>query len=207
MIYYTKNNNFWLEFLNKSIKISSVDVDYGFCSSLCKTECGNYHKKYSCPPLATSFSVLSEPYKYMVVSLVKVNTESYNKIYNTVRMINVVEKSIQRKIFDEVLINLKDHRLIALKSGSCRLCRKCNFQKNLPCKHPDKMRFSLEATGVNVNKLALSCFDFPLQWYYKGKQDFPEYLCVVGGILTNNPNKVLEELDFVVSTDYLQERI
>ena len=107
-------------------------------------------------------------------------------------MVNTVGKSIQRKIMNinENTLLRKKNSFKILENGSCRLCKKCNYQIGLDCKYPEKMRYSLEATGVNVNDLANKCFDMELDWYYKGKS-FPKYQCIVSAILTNEPSEVI----------------
>jgi len=191
--YKTENNFFCINSFIKFISSSKIKKDYNGFSALCQTGCKNFGKKYSCPPKSPSFEILSRDYKYLVVNAFKIPYTELKKEYNSVRMANVVSKSLQRKIFDITAQELKgkNYRFLILENGSCRLCKVCNLQKNEPCKYPDKMRFSLEATGVDVNDLVLKCYGFLLQWYYKGKKDkFPEYQCVVSAILTNEPNEV-----------------
>lgn len=52
------------------------------------------------------------------------------------------------------------------------------------------MRFSLEATGIDVGDLLKKVFNFELKWFKNGK--LPEYQSIVGGFLTNNPEKVID---------------
>jgi predicted metal-binding protein len=181
----TSNNIFNIN-LHLTIKPAhQVASDTSNFATKCQSGCKNYNKKYSCPPLSPSFDIFIPKYSYLHVLALKVFTQDYPATYNTIRMINVVIKSIQRKIFDFIAVELNskniDHKI--LENGSCRLCKKCNLQSSFPCKYPLKMRPSLEATGVDVNQLMLDCFGFSLQWY--SKNDFPKYQCVVGGILTD----------------------
>lgn len=193
IIHKTPNNKVKLLSNTEILVIDKIICDYKKFSVLCCIGCRNFDKKYSCPPKSPSFEVLSKDYGYLLVNAFKVPYIELKKEYNSVRMANVVAKSLQRKIFDKTAQELRENNLkfVILENGSCRLCKTCALQKKEPCKHPDKMRFSLEATGVDVNDLVLKCFDFPLQWYYKGKKEkFPEYQCVVSAILTNEPEKV-----------------
>ncbi len=53
----------------------------------------------------------------------------------------------------------------------------------------------MEATGIRADRLVKKMFDIDLNWYYKGQKDnFPEFQCVVGGILTNDPLLVQNHL-------------
>lgn len=191
--YKTEQNCFVINSFVDKIKSSHINRDYDECLNLCQSGCRNFNKKYSCPPASVSFEILSKSYEYTIVNALQIPFIGLKPIYNSIRMANVVAKSLQRKIFDKTAQELRENNLkfVILENGSCRLCKTCALQKNEPCKYPDKMRFSLEATGVDANDLVLKCFDFPLQWYYKGKKEkFPEYQCVVSAILTNEPEKV-----------------
>jgi hypothetical protein len=45
------------------------------------------------------------------------------------------------------------------------------------------MRFSLESTGINVEKLTEKLFGIPLLWYDLKNHKAPEYTCVVAGLM------------------------
>lgn len=191
--YNSKKYTFEIQILCLESKTDTIVPNSKLFNSKCRIACKNYNQKYSCPPYCPSFEFLKNNYSKIQVLALKVDTEKYPNIYNTIRMINVVLKSIQRKMFDRIDIELNnkkiDHKI--LENGSCRLCKKCYLQLKLPCKYPLKMRPSLEATGVDVNQLIIDCFGFPLQWYTK--DNFPDYQCVVGGVLSTVENSKLIE--------------
>jgi predicted metal-binding protein len=185
----TSVHSFLLEPLTTSVKVQELYADYERFAALCKQACKNYNKKYSCPPLSPNFNLLSVNYHYLVVNALKVYLDPYQRTYHSIRMVNNVIKSYQRRIFIQIEENLPQEDLIILENGSCRLCKQCAYEQNKPCKHPDKMHPSLEATGINVNELTIKCFGFSLQWYMNGS--FPDFQCVVSAILTNNPDVVI----------------
>ncbi len=53
------------------------------------------------------------------------------------------------------------------------------------------MRYSLEATGIDVSDLCFNCFKLPLQWYEK--KSFPKYQGVVSVVLCNFLSASLSE--------------
>lgn len=181
-------NEFYIESLTGCIPIKDVLVEYEMLSNICKNGCKNYNIKYCCPPNSPSFDQIAKNYKYLVVNVFKVSLEPYKKVFHTIRMTNSVIKSLQRKFIDGTFGASE----VILENGSCRLCKKCTFQEGLPCRHPRRMRFSLEATGIHVQDLVKKCFDFELDWY---KNDhFPAFQCVASGILTNSPEQVMVQL-------------
>jgi hypothetical protein len=118
-------------------------------------------------------------------------------------MTNVVAKSIQKLAFNNLEYTLTEYpfNFYFLENGSCRLCKTCKLQEDLNCKYPQKMRPSLEATGIDVNDLVNKAFGFNLQWY--NRDYFPQYQCVVGGILSNEPEMIKRELSDFYTTNYL----
>lgn len=196
--YKTAENVFYVNSLIGYISIKEIAVNYNRNSFLCERGCKNFTRKYSCPPFSSSFDLLIAGKQYLVVNVIKVNTRQQIHIYNTIRMANVVAKSIQKKAFNFIDEKCQNKEPI-LENGSCRLCKKCNLVSKLPCRHPEKMRPSLEATGIDVNDLVIKIFGFELQWYRKSK--FPDYQCTVCGIITNNPDSIIKELsDYFVNT-------
>lgn len=73
---------------------------------------------------------------------------------------------------------------VALSAGACILCDgKCARAEGQPCKHPDKMRYSLESLGANVGKTISQLMGLELQWVEEGR--IPEYFILVSGLLYN----------------------
>ncbi len=200
-LYTTDNNLFTVTSSISVLQTSDTLYNYQKCALLCHIGCKNFNLKYSCPPHSPSFDKYSRNKSFIVVNAVKINTWEQKRIYNAIRMANVISKSIQKKAFDFIHSKFQaELSLSILENGSCRLCKKCKLQDNLPCKHPEKMHPSLEATGIDVNDLVKKAFGFELQWYKKGS--FPEYQCVVGGILTNEPEMIQDELSLYYNKKY-----
>lgn len=102
--------------------------------------------------------------------------------------------SIQDKYKFKYKLSLED---FSHGSGSCRLCKPCYCKMGKPCKHPDRMRYSMEATGLNVQRLSLDFLEHELLWY-KDKT-LPRYTSAVTLVLYNedftieNMVRLLEE--------------
>ena len=188
----TPKYSFEIEAYYRITVVSSVRVEKERFSALCKDHCRNFNRKYSCPPSSNDFHNLSCGYDFLHVFLNLVRLDTFPQIYNTIRMVNTVLKGKQRKLTDSISEKLSEKHTphTILENGSCRLCKTCAFQFVEPCKHPEKMRFSLEATGVDVNDLCSSCFGIPLQWYRKGA--FPAYQGVVSAILCNTNSDIVK---------------
>lgn len=72
----------------------------------------------------------------------------------------------------------------ALYPGSCNLCNggRCARINGEPCRHPEKMRYSIESLGGDVMKTAKEIFDIEIVWAKAGET--PPYMVLVGGLLT-----------------------
>jgi hypothetical protein len=94
-----------------------------------------------------------------------------------------------------------------LSSGSCRLCKPCNLQNNLPCKHPKEMRFSLESTEIDCNDLSTKLFNTPLLWFKNNKA--PEYTCILAGLISNKNEEqhIITELEKSINTLFINPEI
>ena len=64
-------------------------------------------------------------------------------------------------------------------TGRCRLCRPapCSRASHQPCRHPDRLRHSLESLGFDLEKTAANLLGIPLQWGADGKM--PPYLTLI----------------------------
>jgi predicted metal-binding protein len=176
----TPQRKILIEVYSGFISKEDIVVDRQGFTELCK-KCKNYGKKYACPPKSPNFLDLCSKGGLFIV-MFKCNLEQIKNTseFNKIRIANSVMKSRIDKLMRELEAKTA---LKFLSSGSCRLCKKCNLEKNLPCKYPGKMRFSLEATGINVDEMTENLFGIPLLWYNPQKHRAPEYTCVVAGLM------------------------
>jgi predicted metal-binding protein len=81
---------------------------------------------------------------------------------------------------------------ISLSSGGCNNCDICTRKDGIPCRLPDKMRYSMDAFGFDLTAITKDLFDIDIQWC---KDGLPEYFTLIHGLLTKNA--VAEELWFL----------
>lgn len=75
---------------------------------------------------------------------------------------------------EELAYNLeKQCEVYALLSGTCSLCKRCNCTPGLLCKNLDRMRYSMEATGLDVSGLMKDKMNMPLLGY--NNKTLPKY--------------------------------
>jgi predicted metal-binding protein len=164
-------------------------VEKELFSDMCRKGCINYNKKYCCPPFSPKLNDYVKNYEYLIIILLKIDLDQFSK-YKEYHKLRVGNAIIKPRIEKLMRILEKDFNTKFLSSGACRLCKPCQKKLNKPCKHPNKMRFSLESLGVDCNKLVEKLFNFKLLWYKDKKA--PQYTAVVCGLPlkeTINKNK------------------
>lgn len=187
----TPSNHVKVEVYSGFIDKKEIRTDRKLFSEMCK-KCRNYNKKYSCPPKSPDFNLICSKEGLFIVlfkiSLSQISSTEYNKVQ--------IASSILKSRIDR-LMRLLEEKLKTkyLTSGSCRLCKPCCLEKNLPCKHPEKMRFSLESTGIDCNFISEKLFKFPLLWFKNKKA--PEYACALAGLISDKKDKETIESELI----------
>ncbi len=150
---------------------------------LCKNGCPNYNKKWSCPPLSTSYSSFVSEYENIIVVVFSTKLDQFHYIKNDYLKVKAANTIMKSRI-DKVLRSFISNDRYYISTGSCRMCKPCKRKLNQPCAHPGEMTFSFEALGINVSEMISDLFDFELKWYKKNT--LPEYTSVVAGIIYND---------------------
>lgn len=178
------NRTISIKVKGKLIPDTSVLYDYYEKTKIeaaCEKGCPNYGNKWSCPPYSEHFLNIEKEYSMGYLLCFSTEMKNYSDIKNkylAVKAANVTLKTLIEKCARSIEEYARGYSLL---SGSCRLCKPCQCKIKRPCKHPDRMRYSMEATALNVQKM---CFDFlghELLWYENKK--LPEYTSVVVFIL------------------------
>ena len=155
----------------------------------CKVGCNHYGKTLACPPYtptAEQFRKIVSEYSYAMFMKFTTNAIAdpdvykYLMTYETDPSIpkDIKEKAAKfwqnwkddkRKMLQSV-VNLEKAAMkegyslaISFVSGHCQLCDKCETETRI-CRHPELMRISEDAIGVNVKKTAANsgiAFNFP----------------------------------------------
>lgn len=138
----------------------------------CKAGCVNFGRKWSCPPYSRKFSdiIASKNYDTAIIIVGYINLDDMSYIsnsYQQVKAANMILKSKCEKVARDIEKELEGYSLL---SGSCNLCKPCQKKRNLPCKKPALMRYSLESTGINVGTMLEKFCGHKLLWYKKGEK-------------------------------------
>lgn len=171
-------------FTTNAISLSKY-YNYEIASRLCKNGCKNFGNKWSCPPFSKKYVDISSAYKYCYLFLMYTNLEPFSDITNKylrVKAANAILKSKCEKMAKKYEDQCQGYSLL---SGSCRLCQTCAKKRNLACRKPDKIRYSMEATGLDVEAICEEHFGHKLLWY-SSPNKIPLYTSVVCCVLSND---------------------
>lgn len=153
----------------------------------CCKECPNYNRRWSCPPYDFSVEAVWKQYTSILLYEEKifVNPALQNKCFIQ-EHINELSRALlapaKRQMTDALLTLEKEYPgSKALFAGTCELCESCDKVQGIPCRHPDLMRFSIEALGGNVAQALRLYFDDTILWAKDGQ--LPEYFILLGGLL------------------------
>lgn len=146
-------------------------MNFDYFTNLCKTGCNYYNKSYTCPPNSPTFTDYTKNYNFSLIILMYTEINEENSIKD-------IHKDL-RCILSEILIPLeKNLNGLLTDGGRCLYCNECSYIYNLPCKYPDKIRFSMEAMGIDLDKMSKEILNHTISWN-------KDYCTVIGSINFN----------------------
>ena len=158
----------------------------GYCRA-----CPNYGRSWGCPPFEFDVEEYLAGYKTVLLTVTKITPADPETPFSEVsRMILPERRRLERHLLE--MERRYGGRAFAY-IGTCLYCPQgtCSRLKGEPCRHPDKVRPSLEACGFDVAKTTQEIFGLELKWSKDGK--VPEYLQLVCGFFHNSENVIWEE--------------
>lgn len=151
--------------------------------------CHNYNTLWSCPPLQIDANQFLQGFDYISVIGVKImyNAETI-KLANTNEKVKEITTITLREVKNKLsnaLLALESQipDSVSLASGGCYICQRCSRCDNLPCKYPEKMRYSLDAFGFDLTAITSELLQIELKW---SKESLPEYYTLIHALLTKH---------------------
>lgn len=158
----------------------------GYCRA-----CSNYGRSWGCPPFG--FSVEEYLSGYTTALLVAVKIVPLQKglpLSEVGRLMRPERERLEGRLLD--MERRYGGRSFAYV-GTCLHCPegRCTRPDGKPCRHPERVRPSLEACGFDVSRTADELFGIELKWGSEGRM--PEYLTLVCGFFHNAAKVVWNE--------------
>lgn len=193
-----------VELYNTDVVISMISTDELISNyykkekftELCKA-CSNYNVLWSCPPLNFDPEGYIKNYKnaYVIGTKIIYSHDTIDHADTKEKVIEYTKNSLyvlRRKLLNILWQLEKEYpSSIGMSSGGCEICSRCRRTDDLSCSHPDMMRYSLEALGIDLSDLSSHLLNIELKWS-DGKR-LPEYYTVINAFLTNAELNNLQE--------------
>ena len=143
-------------------------------------ECRNFSRRYGCPPF--DYDVVERISHYTTATIIGVQIIPEEKELPLTRAQELMQPVIN-SLSEELLLEEKRTGGFAFGfAGGCTLCgdMPCARITSQPCRHPDRVRPSLEAYGFDLSKTSKELLGKPILWGKDNK--LPQYLMLICGI-------------------------
>ena len=130
---------------------------------MCNPEkCRSYNKSWSCPPACPPVDEIRENVKTYTHGII---VQTVGDLEDSLDWDGIMETGARHKENFGKMKNILDeenNQIIAMGAGQCSVCETCTYPDN-PCRFPEKMEVSMEASGLFVSKV---CKDNNLTYNY-----------------------------------------
>lgn len=150
----------------------------------CCRQCPGYGKTWMCAPFDYDPSDRLGQFRFITFLMARIAVPRHRPISSAHDFCRPIREEMHRRL-------LQSERLTGgyalLLAGECHYCDEpCARLRNLPCRHPDKARPSLEGWGMDVGAIAEDVFGTPIEWGSYGQ--LPPHLTLMGALLHNEQN-------------------
>ena len=142
--------------------------------ALC-AQCPSYGKMWCCPPFDFDPRTCSDGFKTVTVMATTIEFDQavYDACQGAREKSRQVAQQAMKEVWDGLLPELleRERRCPGSRAFTfrCSLCPEgCTRPEGKPCRHPDRMRQSLEAVGFDVSAIAHDLLGINLEWSSDG---------------------------------------
>ena len=154
-------------------------MNFDYFTGLCREGCSHYNKSHTCPPNSPKYNDYTKDYENTLLIAMYTNIDDKNNISTT--------HAYLRKVLYDILLPLeKKFNGLYTDGGRCMYCNKCTYIDNLACRFPEKMRFSMEAMGIDLDIVCREFLNHKIVW---DESDTKAYCTVLGSINFNGDFK------------------
>lgn len=144
------------------LDLSTIELKPEVRDMCAANSCGQYDKRWSCPPGCGSLEECTERLKGYTQGILVQTCGEIEDGFDFEAMIEI--EADHREHFTEMHKKLREQvgSVLAIGAGCCTICPECTYPK-APCRFPEKMVSSMEAYGMVVLEV---CKANGLQYYY-----------------------------------------
>lgn len=143
-------------------------------------QCPNYNTRWTCPPFGFDPMTIWRGYTGLRLYAHILHADAPGQPLDDALDALKREKRLYREKLSQWEQAVPGSQM--LLAGTCDQCEVCEKSQGRPCRHPECLRYSIEALGGDVEGCLQHYFHVPVLWGHDGLA--PEYLVLVGGLLT-----------------------
>ena len=146
--------------------------------------CPNFGRSWACPPFDREAETGLRSYRRVLLITTKIiPSQGLDEGASSRELIACQRERVERRLF-EMERECDGRALTAV--GSCTECDglECSRLHGTPCRHPERVRPSLEAYGFDVGRTVADLFGMRILWSRGGR--VPEYLLLVCALFYNS---------------------
>ena len=151
-------------------------------------QCPGYGKTWSCPPFDFDPRIKSDGFGKVILmgTTIEFDEETRNACKTAEQSTDTGREAIQ-EVWKTLLPKLYEMERNTLGSRCftfrCTLCPEgCTRPEGKPCRHPDKMRHSLESVGFDIEAMTRELLNIDLEWSTDGS--LPKHMTLVTALFT-----------------------
>ena len=155
-------------------------------AALC-AQCPSFGKSWGCPPYDFDPSIVSDGFNTVTLigTTIKFD-EATRAACETPEQSRAVATQAMQEVWKTILPGLMERERQYPGSRCftfrCRLCREgCTRPEGKPCRHPDRLRYSLEAVGFDVSAAARDLLGIDLEWSSDGS--LPKHITIITALM------------------------
>lgn len=142
---------------DKAASVATTNITFSpeFKDLCAQNACGKYNTNWMCPPAIGSIEDGIEKvrgFQYgIVVQTITQLEDSFD--FEGMQDAAIRHDKVFRNVIKAIKSNYPNLPFLALSVGGCSLCKECTYPENKPCRHPELALSSVEAFGIDVNRL------------------------------------------------------
>ena len=183
MNYMVKNKQVTIGADEFIARYRDVDCIRQFC-----LECPGYGRTWCCPPFDFDPKSVTDGFKTVTVmgTTIEFDEETRAACKNTAQSAAVGREAMQ-EVWNLLLPRLyeMEHEMPGSRCFTfrCSLCPEgCTRPEGKPCRHPDKMRYSLESVGFDIEAMMSDLLGIELEWSTDGT--LPKHITLVTALFS-----------------------
>lgn len=181
-MYSTTDKIIWLPASDYVLRYRDAEKFIGYCRS-----CAQYHTSWACPPFDFDTDAYLAGYRNVMIVATKLTLRLRKTNDHEAKQASQAMIRQERKRLDAALLRMERHYPGSRScfAGTCLLCEgeTCTRPASLPCRHPERIRPSLESLGFDIGRTCSEMLHIDLAWGKAG--ELPEYYTLVSGFFTD----------------------